>query len=318
MDFSRIRSAMDVSALQIKLVTVFGAGASVGLITDLTRCGIRRWTLVDPDVVAIANPVRQDHDPKDVGLHKVDAVRQLILRVNPAAEVQVIPADCTGLDDETSKATFSGTDLFIAATDSFRCQAYVNRLALMTEVPAVLIGIYAGGLGGEVVWIDPLQFDCCFRCLCSSRYKAQEEAAKSGKTLDPPSDGADVFSVRIPDAIAGQLIVGLLTQGAPNRYGRLIEQMGQRQFIQIALSPEFQVNGRDVVRAELDVPNDNNAYFTWNSITLADPDKGQLPCPDCQAYRSHEFEKVEGRWQRRKRHQEVIAEERTDNQPVTL
>ena len=105
----------------------------------------------------------------------------------------------------------------------------------MINCPAVFIGIYAGGLGGEVVWIDPARRLPCFRCICSRRYEAQELATTAGVRVDPSSDGADIFSVRIPDAIAGQVIVGLLTQGAENRYGRLIEKLGDRQFIMTSL-----------------------------------------------------------------------------------
>lgn len=298
MNFDRIRSAMDVDTLSLKKVTHFGAGAAAGFITDLNRCGIQRWRLVDPDHVGVENISRQGHDPKDVGRFKVDAVRDRILEITPDADVETLPLDCTGLDDETSKTLFYDSDLFIAATDSFRCQAYVNRLALMLGVPAVFIGVYAGGTGGEVVWIDPVRRIPCFRCICSNRYQAQARAVQSGSTVDPSSQGADIFSVRIPDAIAGQVIIGLLTQGADNRYGRLIEQLGDRQFLQLSLSPEFQINGRDTVRSKLGISPDNEAYLAWNTIALADPDRGQLPCEDCQKYRGHGFEQLNGVWQR--------------------
>jgi hypothetical protein len=298
MDFKRISSVIDFVGLACKKVTVFGAGASVGLISDLCRCGVQRFRLVDPDQVGPENMARQGHDPDDIGKFKVDAVRDMIHDISQYAEVETVPIDCTDFDDDASDQLFGDTNLFIAATDSFKCQAYVNRLALMVGCPAVFIGIYAGGMGGEVVWIDPARRLPCFRCICSRRYEAQELAKTAGVRVDPTSDGADIFSVRIPDAIAGQVIVGLLTQGAENRYGRLIEKLGDRQFIMTSLSPEFSLNGRDTVRANLQIGEGVDSYFCWNSIALADPDRGQLPCPDCAKYRGHRFEQIDGDWQR--------------------
>lgn len=298
MDFSRIRSVIDVDNVSDKKVTHFGAGAAAGFIGDLCRRGVRRWRLVDPDRIGPENIARQGHGPADIGRFKVDAVRDRILEISPYADVELIPLDCTELDDPASKELFGDSDLFIAATDSFRCQAYVNRLALMTPAPAVFIGIYEGGTGGEVVWIDPRRRLTCLRCLCSRRYEQQARAASSGISADPSSQGADIFSVRIPDAIAGQICIGLLTQGANNRYGRLIEQLGDRQFLQTTLSPEFEVNGRDIVRAKLGIGPEVDAYFAWNTIALADPDRGQLPCPDCQRYRGHQFVQRGDRWTR--------------------
>jgi len=219
----------------------------------------------------------------------------VISRIFAYTEIEPLSLDLTQMSEEHAAALVTATDLFIATTDVFRAQALVNRLALRLDVPAVFVGIYGGGLGGEVVWIDPEHVDPCFRCVCANRYKAQERAAQTaGTPLDPSSQGADIFSVRFPDAIAGQLVIGLLTRGAPNRYGRLMDQLGDRQFIQIAMSPEFVLNGRDIVREKLGVPADRREYFTWNAIALSDPDRGQLPCVDCEQLREHRFGDVDG------------------------
>ena len=46
---------------------------------------------------------------------------------------------------------------------------------------------------------------------------------------------------------------GLLTQGAANRYGRLIDQLGDRQFLQIKIDSTWDWNGRDIVREKLQI-----------------------------------------------------------------
>lgn len=298
MNFDRIASVMSVMILMTKQVTVVGTGAAVSLITDLARCGISQFRLVDPDVVGVENISRQGHDPDNIGLNKVDVVRQKILEINPDASVETIPLDLTQLPDDTVFELVEDTDLFLATTDSFKAQAHVNRMALATGVPAVFVGIYPGGTGGEVIWTDPEHQLPCFRCLCPSRYAAHEQAASSGNSLDPSSVGADIFSVRVPDAIAGQIVVGLLTRGADDRYGRLMDHIGDRQFLQISMSPEFQVNGRDIVRERLSIPAENDTYVAWAASCMSDPDQGQLPCPDCAGLRGHSFEQVDGVWRR--------------------
>jgi len=304
MDFNRISSVIDVATLQTRKVTILGAGASVGLILDLTRCGVIHWQLVDPDRVGVENMQRQGHDPSNVGQAKVDAVQARILDINPTAIVETVPHDVIDWTTQETHELFARTDLFIAATDSFPAQAFVNQMALRLNVPAVFIGLYAGGLGAEVVWIDPARLDCCFRCLCSGRYEAQQTALSGGESL--------------ADAVAGQLVVGLLTQGAENRYGRLIEQLGDRQFLQFSLSPDFAVNGRDIVREKLRVPQDATSYFAWNSLAIADPDNGQLPCPDCEQLRGHAFEELDGAWRRINHTSQTRGDSMTPSDPVTL
>src|SRR6202022_3652177 len=58
---------------------------------------------------------------------------------------------------------------------------------------------------------------------------------KEGRSLDPGSDGSDILSLQFLDSIAGQVAVGLLTHGADNRFGRLIDQLGDRNFLQVNL-----------------------------------------------------------------------------------
>lgn len=298
MDTSRIENVIDVPTLVSKQMTVVGTGASVGLVEGLTRCGAEKILLNDLDRVGAENIVRQGHHPCDIDRYKVDATREKILAINPNADVKTLTTDLTKIPEAEAESLVSGTDLFLATTDSFTAQALVNRLSLRLNVPAIFVGIYAGGWGAEVVWTDPRHQLPCFRCLCASRYAAHQLAVNRGReSLDPSSDGADIFSVSFPDAIAGQLALGLLTRGADNRYGRLMEQLGDRQFIQTSLSPEFQVNGRDPIRQRLGA-NNSPYYFAWNSCAMSDPDQGQLPCPDCEELRGHRFEQVDGLWQR--------------------
>ncbi len=288
MQFDRIENVIDIPTIQTKVVTIVGAGGSAPLIENLTRSGVQHWKLVDPDIISGVNIPRQGHAPDDIGLTKVDAVAQKIRAINPAATVECYPIDFTTLSDEEIHEVFGETDLFIFATDSFACQARGNIVALLLNTPAIWIGLYAGGLGGEVVFWHP-DLDCCYRCLCSSRYEAQQKANEQGESLDPPSQGATIFDIQLLDSIAGQICLGLLTRGTDNRFGKLIDQLGTRQFLQVGISPEFRVNGNDVIRKHLGIDENCQPYFAWNTIALSDPAKGNDYCSDCDKVRGHSF-----------------------------
>ena len=284
MNFSRIRTAIAIDRMLDSEVTLTGAGASFTLASNLVRCGLGRINLIDPQTIDIANVSRQDHTADQVGVPKVDALKQHLLRINPAVEVKTFAEDLCAFSDADIDLHFGDTNLFIAATDHFPAQARVNEVALRLGIPAIFIGLYAGAKAGEIVLWHP-EIKSCFRCQCSKRYRAHSEATAKGHSIDPPSDGADIFAIQFLDAIAGQLAIGLLTCGEDNRFGRLIEQLGDRNFIQVKIDPQYTFGGRDFIREQLSIPVDCPAYFSWNTIALSDPDGGEPPCPDCVRFR---------------------------------
>lgn len=293
MNFDRIKNVMNIPMLQEACVVIIGAGASITLITNLVRCGVRRFILIDPDQIELSNIARQGHDPANIGQTKVQAVARMIQQMNPEAEVVQLPIDFTTLSDDYVQDILSNASLIIAATDSFKAQARANQVALLLGVPSLFVGLYPQGEGGEIIFWHP-DLDPCFRCLCANRYEAFERADARGQSIDPSSDGADIFAIQLLDANAGQIAIGLLTRGSDDKFGRLIEQLGDRQFIQLKISPDFRINGRDVIREKLGVADDCDAFFAWNAIALKDPDGGRLPCADCEKYRGVFFDSPHG------------------------
>src|SRR5690606_13986887 len=148
-------------------------------------------------------------------------------------DVRPVAADVTQWDDEEAGRLVGDADLLVAATDSFAAQSWANRIALRYRIPAIWSGLYAGGLGGEVVlWRPGLP---CYRCLLPGRYRAQERARAEGRRLDPPSDGTTIFDDGYIDTIAGPLAVGLLTERG--KYADLVRALGDRNFLHIKLHP---------------------------------------------------------------------------------
>ena len=80
------------------------------------------------------------------------------------------------------------------------------------------------------------------------------------------------------------ICVGLLTEGSDNRHGRLIGQLGDRQFLQVKIDSLWAWNGRDVIRETLGVSEGNDAFFSFVTAARRDPDPGGK-CPDCVKFR---------------------------------
>lgn len=207
MDLTRIANVIDVVKILAVCVAIFGAGGSAGLVCNLARCGVRRFKLFDFDRISLTNVARQHHDATDVGRSKVAALADAIRRINPDAIVEVIEDNFLDTDADDLAAHIAECDLLIFATDRFEAQARGNELALQFNVPALWIGLYAGGTAGEAIFWHP-DLDACFRCLCAKRYEAQAAASKEQRSLDPASEGCTIFDVAMLDAIVGMLAIG--------------------------------------------------------------------------------------------------------------
>jgi hypothetical protein len=289
-DSTRIATTIDVQSLGQKTIAVVGVGASMGLLCDLARSGVVRFKLLDRDNVEPINLARQAHLRSHLGQPKVDAAAAQLRQLEPDLDIGVHRVDFLELSDEQLDAMFANVDLIIMCTDSFACQARGNELALRLGKPVIIVGLYARAGAGEAIWWSPdVDGLPCYRCLVPGRYGAQQRAAAEGRSLDPPSAGATIFDIHLLDAIVGQLAIGLLTRGADNRFGRLIEQLGDRNMIQLKIDPTWTFAGRDVFREQLQVPDGVDTLFAWTAIARRDPDRGRLYCPDCARYRGRTF-----------------------------
>lgn len=279
---TRIAESIDVERMRRSRVVVIGVGGAANLVASLVRCGLGAVTLIDLDTVSELNLVRQEFDRLDVGKPKVDALCYRLKQITIDLDVNPLAVDVTTLGDSECDRLLGSADLILATTDAFAAQSWANRAALKYRIPAVWPGVYERGLGGEIVfWRPGLP---CYRCLMANRYRAQEQARIEGRKADPISDGTTVFETGLIDAIAGQLVIGLLTDGAENRYGRLVEKLGDRNFLHVKLDSEYRLNGRDVIREQLGVPEHNDRYFAWSVAARRDPDGGDPPCADCLAF----------------------------------
>ncbi|MDB5328325.1 MAG: dinucleotide-utilizing enzyme [Phycisphaerales bacterium] len=280
MNFDRIRPSIDVDRMQRAHVTVVG-GAN-GLTRDLVHSGLGSVTHIDFDRIEPSNAARQDFDLTDVGRYKAEALAASLKRLNPDVQVTYLVRNFCELSEEEVDQHLGQSDLLIFATDSFAAQARGNIESLRLGKPALWIGLYQGARAGEIVYYAPGITRACYRCICSGRYEAFERQAR-GQAAPPvnvPSTGGTIFDLHLVDAIAGQIAVGLITAGAPNRMGRLIGQLDQRNLLQVKIDPNYTLNGRDVFGEYL---GHHPAQFSFNTIAL--PMEPEPDCPDCATLR---------------------------------
>lgn len=114
----------------------------------LARSAVGRLTLIDLDMVAESNANRQIHALDDVwGKAKVEAMRERILAINPACEVQVVEDFVT---EKNLAGLLAGYNLVIDAIDQARVKVAMAAWCVAASVPLVM----AGGAGGK---LDPVQ-----------------------------------------------------------------------------------------------------------------------------------------------------------------
>ena len=269
MDYRRISSSVDVLRMQQSNVAVIGGAG--GLAYNLAHCGLGTISITDFDRISASNPARQDFNSVDVARYKVDAIAENLKKINPEIEVESYVLDFCSISPEELERLFDDTNLFIFATDSFPAQARGNIEALRLNKPAIWIGLYQGGLAGEIIYYVPGVTPACYRCICGSRYNAFN---KGGASVS--SDGGTIFDIHLVDSIAGQISLGILNRGSNNRYGTLIEQLGNRNLLQVKNDPNYKLNGKDIFRQYL---GDHPANFSFSTIAL--PMEREIDCPDC-------------------------------------
>lgn len=85
----------------------------------LVRCGFRRFILVDGDTVDSSNLNRQFYFQDQVGQSKVVMLKENLLKIDPALEIEAVEAI---LDKTNVAATFEHADVIIEAFDRVECK----------------------------------------------------------------------------------------------------------------------------------------------------------------------------------------------------
>ena len=149
-----------LEGLSTKLVGIVGVGsAGSKLAASLARMGVTSFYLVDHDVFLPENVQRNELDWGDVGQHKVDAVRELLSRINAKVEVKTSRLHLTGQEatDAVAEAIerLSRCDIIIDATANPTVFNIIAAVATAAKRSMAWLEVYGGGIGGLIARSRP-------------------------------------------------------------------------------------------------------------------------------------------------------------------
>lgn len=272
-------------AFHARQVVLVGANGASPLALALGRLGPGALTVIDPELIEVENLARSSYGVADLGRPKAEVIAELVRRANPFVAASGVVADVTQLPPDAVRAV-AAADLLLDCTDSFTATAHINRLSLMFKKPAIFAGLFAGALGGHIVWQLPGQ-GACYRCLSAKRYAAAQ--ADSDK-LALTGASATIADIGFLDAIVLRLAVALLERDQPSPFGAFFRQLGNRQDVFVRTHPDFcfpdGTSLFDAVLADLPTtPKDfaaelkAQAFFACDSLWLQ-AERNPV-CPDC-------------------------------------
>src|SRR6266704_1421423 len=135
-----------VESFSVAIVGLGGTGSIVA--QELAHLGVRKFLLIDPDVLELSNLNRVvSATPSDVGHSKVSVAESAIVRVNPRARVETIQD--TVLKNSVARELLR-CDLFFICTDSHGSRAILNQFAYQYLVPGFDLGIQIDARKGRV------------------------------------------------------------------------------------------------------------------------------------------------------------------------
>lgn len=151
-DSEKERLPAEHHSLSAKRVGIVGLG-SVGskVAVSLARSGVRKFLLVDDDVMLKANVCRHELDWASVGVNKIDGVEEALSLVAPGIEVQTRRTRIAGQESAESASTaldiLAACDLLIDSTANPSVFVHLAAIAKRKKKPLVWGEVFAGGIG---------------------------------------------------------------------------------------------------------------------------------------------------------------------------
>ena len=172
--FNRNEAVLETEALAAKKVLIVGLGSGGSVVADsLARSSVGGFTLWDNDHLDVHNVGRHICTLKDVGRPKVEAMRDHILSINPAAEIQCVHQDVTQAGDGLDAAV-GGADCVVAGTDNNASRFAINEAAVLAAKPAYFGRAYTRACGGDVIQVLPNRDMPCYACHQEGRLVDEE------------------------------------------------------------------------------------------------------------------------------------------------
>jgi molybdopterin/thiamine biosynthesis adenylyltransferase len=157
--FARIEQLFNVGSLGESRVLIAGCGSGGGQVAlQLVMAGVKKFTLVDADVLAPENVIRHICGRRYVGQDKVDAVADVLLDRNPALDIERHKVDLMSWPELPEQIRRSS--LVVLATDNEPTRFRLNQLCVENRVPFAVGRVFTRGIGGEVFVYRPGESGC--------------------------------------------------------------------------------------------------------------------------------------------------------------
>lgn len=157
----RLPNKEDYQQLNKKTVTIIGCGTGGSRDAEyLVKAGVGKIVLIDDDILKTENVLRHACQLDDLGIEKVYAVNDKLLKINPDTVITPLRKHLDVIDSTTDNA-IKGSDLVVVATASN--EELFNEYTFLRGIPAIYSKVYPMGFGGEVIRIIP-GVTPCFEC----------------------------------------------------------------------------------------------------------------------------------------------------------
>lgn len=133
---------------EIKIGIAGAGGLGSNCAANLVRVGFKKLKLVDYDVVEAANLDRQFYFTDQVGMYKVSALRQNLLRINPALQIE---AEITKIDQSIVKILFEDCYIVAECLDNAENKSMlISGLMLLNKFIVAVSGLGGYGMSDNI------------------------------------------------------------------------------------------------------------------------------------------------------------------------
>ncbi len=288
--FSKVKTLYPDKVLD-KVIVCVGTGGARSFLENMARGGFKNFVLIDADVVSPSNIATQGVFISEIGKKKVEAIRNRIMDINPAASVECVDRF---LDDSMSDEEFKGyldrfrgkapkDYLILGCTDNFDAQKRSSFLALKYGMPYLAAMMYEGGAAAELIFVYPGVTKSCPRCLLRDRFEKYE----NGFVNDVDSSSCPIFATERMNALKGYVALMLLmyNEDPNNRVTHMLEEVKDRNFVEIRMDPHLKESKLGI--GLFDRVFEGASRYTYMDETLwipqhpDRPEYGEEPCLLC-------------------------------------
>lgn len=195
--FARIAPLFEVGLLKDARVLVAGCGSGGSNVAlQLVMSGIRNFALFDSDTLEAENVIRHACGGRYVGQLKVDALADVLLDRNPAAQIEKFNTDLMTRGDLADHIRKSS--VVVLATDNDSTRYRLNQLCVENGVPFVVGKVFTRGIGGEVFAYRPSESGC-LACLEGLLQRTQFRDGVREIDLVSDEEREKMYGMEIPE-----------------------------------------------------------------------------------------------------------------------